>query len=85
VIIYVAAGSGHTSISHPIQAGLETLFPGKYLVREMDFIKEIGPASFDRSSKDLWSFMLKHPAREGFPTLAWPLSPERSSASRLRS
>jgi len=61
LIIYVAAGSGHTTYSRAIQSGLEKLFPGKYIIKEMDYIKEIGPASFDRSSKNIWTFMLKHP------------------------
>ncbi len=61
LIIYVAAGSGHTTYSRAIQSGLEKLFPGKYIIKEMDYIKEIGPASFDRSSKNIWKFMLNHP------------------------
>jgi UDP-N-acetylglucosamine:LPS N-acetylglucosamine transferase len=61
LIIYVAAGSGHTTYSRAIKSGLEKLFPGKYIIKEMDYIKEIGPASFDRSSKNIWNFMLRHP------------------------
>lgn len=61
LIIYVAAGSGHTTYSRAIQSGLEKLFPDKYIIKEMDYIKEIGPASFDRSSKNTWKFMLRHP------------------------
>jgi UDP-N-acetylglucosamine:LPS N-acetylglucosamine transferase len=61
LIIYVAAGSGHTTYVRAIRSGLETLFPGKYIIKEMDYIKELGPASFDRSSKNIWNFMLNHP------------------------
>jgi UDP-N-acetylglucosamine:LPS N-acetylglucosamine transferase len=61
LIISVAAGSGHISYSRAIRSGFEKLFPGKYIIKEMDYIKEIGPASFDRSSKNIWSFMLRHP------------------------
>jgi UDP-N-acetylglucosamine:LPS N-acetylglucosamine transferase len=61
LIIYIAAGSGHTTYSRAIRSGLEKLFPGKYIIKEMDYVKEIGPASFDRSSKNTWKFMLKHP------------------------
>lgn len=61
LILYVAAGSGHTTYSRAIQSGIEKHFPGKYIIKEMDYIKEIGPASFDRSSKKIWNFMLRHP------------------------
>jgi len=61
LILYVAAGSGHRTYSRAIGSALETLFPAKYSIKEMDYIKEIGPASFDRSSKNIWEFMLKHP------------------------
>ena len=61
LIIYIAAGSGHTTYARAIRTGLEKLFPGRYLIKEMDYVKEIGPASFDRSSKNVWAFMLRHP------------------------
>jgi UDP-N-acetylglucosamine:LPS N-acetylglucosamine transferase len=61
LIIYIAAGSGHTTYSRAIRAGLERLFPGMYNIREMDYVQEIGPVSFDKSSKNVWAFMLRHP------------------------
>jgi UDP-N-acetylglucosamine:LPS N-acetylglucosamine transferase len=61
LIIYVAAGSGHTTYVRAIRSGLEALFADKYIIKEMDYIKELGPASFDRASKSIWNFMLNHP------------------------
>jgi len=61
LIIYVDAGAGHKSYSQAIRTGIETLYPGKYRIREMDYIKELGPASVDRWHKNIWNFCLKHP------------------------
>ena len=60
LIAYVDSGAAHQSYSRTIINCLENNYPGRFIIKEMDYIKELGPASLDRSQKNAWLFFLKH-------------------------
>ena len=40
---------------------LEELFPGKYQIRVLDFMKYLGCTNLDEAHKKMWKYLLKHP------------------------
>lgn len=68
LIPYVEVGSCHTSTAQAIRESIEKLYPGKYQIDLIDFIKEVGEIKKDKAHKEQWKFLLAHPylARWGY-------------------
>jgi UDP-N-acetylglucosamine:LPS N-acetylglucosamine transferase len=64
-------GGGHKSPALAIKESVEELYPGKYELKVMDIIKEVGCSELDKKEKDRWDFLLKHPllCKNGLYTL----------------
>jgi UDP-N-acetylglucosamine:LPS N-acetylglucosamine transferase len=57
----IAAGAGHVSPALAVQEALELEFPGKYDIRLLDFMKDLGCVEEDSLHKEVWRFLLAHP------------------------
>jgi UDP-N-acetylglucosamine:LPS N-acetylglucosamine transferase len=44
-----------------VAEALEELFPGKYQIKVLDFMKDLGCTDLDEAHKKLWKYLLKHP------------------------
>ena len=71
------AGAGHKMPALAIKDGIDTLYPDKYDVEVVDWLKVLDEAT-DKKMKDTWNFALANPfwARFGYKVLQWtfPLS-----------
>jgi processive 1,2-diacylglycerol beta-glucosyltransferase len=57
----IEAGSGHTMPAVAVHESLQELFPGKYDLRIMDFMREVGCTELDALHKSVWRYLLAHP------------------------
>jgi hypothetical protein len=61
VFAMIEAGGGHKSPAKAVMDALEKAHPGRYELRMMDFIKDVGAVKVDASHKRSWKAMLEHP------------------------
>lgn len=61
VFAMIEAGGGHKAPARAVMDALEAAWPGRYELRMMDFIKDIGAVDVDASHKQSWKAMLEHP------------------------
>ncbi len=57
----IEAGGGHKTPALAVIEALEQLFPGKYQIKVLDFMKDLGCTDLDDVHKKLWKYLLKHP------------------------
>jgi UDP-N-acetylglucosamine:LPS N-acetylglucosamine transferase len=57
----IEAGGGHKTPALAVVEALEELFPGKYQIKVLDFMKDLGCTDLDDAHKKLWKYLLKHP------------------------
>jgi UDP-N-acetylglucosamine:LPS N-acetylglucosamine transferase len=57
----IEAGGGHKTPALAVVEALEELFPGKYQIKVLDFMKDLGCTDLDDVHKKLWKYLLKHP------------------------
>ena len=57
----IEAGGGHKTPALAVAEALEHLFPGKYQIKVLDFMKDLGCTDLDDAHKKLWKYLLKHP------------------------
>jgi UDP-N-acetylglucosamine:LPS N-acetylglucosamine transferase len=57
----IEAGGGHKTPALAVAEALEELFPGKYRIKILDFMKDLGCTNLDEAHKKLWKYLLKHP------------------------
>jgi UDP-N-acetylglucosamine:LPS N-acetylglucosamine transferase len=57
----IEAGGGHKTPALAVMESLEELFPGKYQIKVLDFMKDIGCTDLDEFHKRVWKYLLKHP------------------------
>jgi len=57
----IEAGGGHKTPALAVMESLEELFPGKYQIKVLDFMKDIGGTDLDEFHKKAWKYLLKHP------------------------
>lgn len=57
----IEAGGGHKTPALAVMESLEELFPGKYQIKVLDFMKDIGSTDLDEFHKKVWKYLLKHP------------------------
>ena len=61
IFAMIEAGGGHKMPAKAVSESIEELFPGKYEIRIMDFMKELGCTAQDAKHKALWQYLLSHP------------------------
>jgi len=57
----IEAGGGHKTPALAVVEALEELFPGKYQIKVLDFMKDLGCTDLDEAHKKMWKYLLKHP------------------------
>jgi processive 1,2-diacylglycerol beta-glucosyltransferase len=57
----IEAGGGHKTPALAVVEALEELFPGKYAIKVLDFMKDLGCTDLDEAHKKLWKYLLNHP------------------------
>ena len=57
----IEAGGGHKTPALAVAEALEALFPGKYQIRILDFMKDLGCTDLDEAHKKVWKYLLSHP------------------------
>jgi UDP-N-acetylglucosamine:LPS N-acetylglucosamine transferase len=57
----IEAGGGHRTPALAVYEALAELFPGKYEMRVLDFMKELGCEDLDAAHKKLWKYLLARP------------------------
>jgi UDP-N-acetylglucosamine:LPS N-acetylglucosamine transferase len=61
VFAMIEAGGGHKAPAKAVMAALEEACPGRYEMRLMDFIKDVGSVKVDEAHKKSWKAMLEYP------------------------
>ena len=57
----IEAGGGHKTPALAVKEALEEIFPGKYEIKVLDFMKDLGCTNLDEAHKKLWKYLLNHP------------------------
>ena len=57
----IEAGGGHKTPALAVMEALEEIFPGKYQIKILDFMKDLGCTDLDDAHKKTWKYLLKHP------------------------
>jgi processive 1,2-diacylglycerol beta-glucosyltransferase len=57
----IEAGGGHKTPALAVAEALEALFPGKYEIGILDFMKDLGCTDLDEAHKRVWKYLLSHP------------------------
>ena len=57
----IEAGGGHKTPALAVVEALEENFPGKYEIKVLDFIKDLGCTDLDEAHKKVWKYLLAHP------------------------
>lgn len=55
------AGAGHKAPAAAVKDSLESLYPGRFRIEIVDFVKECGAVKEDRMVKDQWNSILARP------------------------
>jgi UDP-N-acetylglucosamine:LPS N-acetylglucosamine transferase len=61
VFAMIEAGGGHKAPAKAVMEALEEACPGRYEMRIMDFIKDVGSVKVDAAHKKSWKTMLEYP------------------------
>jgi len=61
IFAMIEAGGGHKAPAVAVMRALEAVFPGRYEIRLMDFIKDIGSVKVDEAHKKSWKTFLEYP------------------------
>ena len=57
----IEAGGGHKTPALAVVEALEENFPGKYEIKVLDFMKDLGCTDLDEAHKKVWKYLLAHP------------------------
>ncbi|MBN2552627.1 MAG: hypothetical protein JXB06_07645 [Spirochaetales bacterium] len=57
----IEAGGGHKTPALAVKEALEEIIPGKYEIKVLDFMKDLGCTNLDEAHKKLWKYLLNHP------------------------
>ncbi len=57
----IEAGGGHKTPALAVVEALKENFPGKYEIKVLDFIKDLGCTDLDEAHKKVWKYLLAHP------------------------
>lgn len=61
IFAMLESGGGHKMPALAVLESIKRLYPGKYDVQIMDFMKELGATEVDTKLKNSWKYMLYHP------------------------
>jgi processive 1,2-diacylglycerol beta-glucosyltransferase len=61
IFAMIEAGGGHKSPAEAVHEALHTLYPNRYSLRILDFMKSTGCTDLDLKHKESWNFLLSHP------------------------
>jgi UDP-N-acetylglucosamine:LPS N-acetylglucosamine transferase len=62
VFAMIEAGGGHKMPALAVHESLNRLFPGKYDMQLLDFMKDLGCVDLDQLHKATWKYLLKNPS-----------------------
>jgi UDP-N-acetylglucosamine:LPS N-acetylglucosamine transferase len=57
----IEAGGGHKMPALAVYESLNRLYPGKYEMTVLDFMKDLGCVDLDKVHKSTWKYLLTHP------------------------
>jgi processive 1,2-diacylglycerol beta-glucosyltransferase len=57
----IEAGGGHKTPAVAVVEALEKNFPGKYEIKVLDFMRDLGCTDLDEAHKKVWKYLLAHP------------------------
>ena len=57
----IEAGGGHKMPALAVYESLNRLYPGKYEITVLDFMKDLGCVDLDKVHKSTWKYLLTHP------------------------
>ena len=57
----IEAGGGHKMPALAVYESLLDQFPGKYDIKVLDFMKDVGCGDIDSQHKAIWKYLLSHP------------------------
>jgi UDP-N-acetylglucosamine:LPS N-acetylglucosamine transferase len=58
----IEAGGGHKMPALAVYESLNRLYPGKYEMKVLDFMKDLGCVDLDQVHKTTWKYLLTHPS-----------------------
>ncbi len=58
----IEAGGGHKAPAQAVCESLQRLYPGKYDMEVLDFMKDLGCVDLDQVHKSTWKYLLTHPS-----------------------
>jgi len=58
----IEAGGGHKMPAVAVCESLQRLFPGKYDLKALDYVKDLGGVDLDQMHKTTWKYLLAHPS-----------------------
>jgi len=58
----IEAGGGHKMPALAVYESLNRLYPGKYEMTVLDFMKDLGCVDLDQVHKSTWKYLLTHPS-----------------------
>jgi len=58
----IEAGGGHKMPALAVYESLKRLYPGKYDMQVLDFMKDLGCVDLDQIHKSSWKYLLTHPS-----------------------
>ena len=58
----IEAGGGHKMPALAVFESLKRLYPGKYEMTVLDFVKDLGCVDLDQVHKSTWKYLLTHPS-----------------------
>ncbi len=58
----IEAGGGHKAPALAVFESLQRLYPGKYDMEVLDFMKDLGCVDLDQVHKSTWKYLLTHPS-----------------------
>lgn len=61
LIAMIEVGGGHRAPAIALANGLERLYPDRFEIDVLDFMKHVGDERLDRRHKASWAWMLQHP------------------------
>jgi len=80
----IEAGGGHKMPALAVFESLKRLYPGKYEMSVLDFVKDLGCVDLDQVHKSTWKYLLTHPSlTKGIQTFDFITGPVNMSIYKL--
>jgi UDP-N-acetylglucosamine:LPS N-acetylglucosamine transferase len=80
----IEAGGGHKMPALAVFESLNRLYPGKYEMTVLDFMKDLGCVDLDQVHKSTWKYLLTHPSlTKGIQTFDFITGPVNTQIYKL--